>query len=127
MIGTWHNNRISEKLHKEYDRNFSICDIDGAVRCHYNIDGQIKTRFIIYESKNEYEKDINPPQLKTLQKMNEAIDWNMFDEYSGIYILKIIDIDDKILWISLYNQIIRETSFKELADIFSCADKRNLP
>ena len=63
MKDTWHNNRISEKLNKEYKKDFSICDIDGAVRCNYIN----KTRFIIYESKNENEKLMGASQLITLK------------------------------------------------------------
>jgi hypothetical protein len=116
MKDTWHNNRISEKLNKEYKKDFSICDIDGVVRCNYGI----KTRFIIYESKNEYEKSMGDSQLTTLRTLNNAIDWVKFDEYSGVFVLKIIDLENKIIWYDLQGNEIRKTNFKELYNIFSC-------
>lgn len=116
MIDTWHNNRISEKLNKEYKKDFSICDLDGVVRCHY----KDKTRFIIYESKNENEKSMGKSQLLTLQILDNSINWNNFDEYSGVYVLKIIDLENKIIWYNLKGIEIRTTTFEELYKIFSC-------
>jgi len=116
MKDTWHNNRISEKLNKEYKKDFSICDIDGAVRCNY----VNKTRFIIYESKNENEKLMGASQLITLKILNSSIDWTKFDEYSGVFVLKIIDLENEIIWYSLEGIEIRKTTFKELYNIFSC-------
>lgn len=118
MKDFWQNNRISKKLNEEYPRDFSICDIDGAVRCFYGGD-VFKIRFIIYESKNDYEK-ITETQLKTLKLLSDSINWKIFDDYSGVVILKIIDIDDRIVWEDLNGNIIRTTNFKELYNIFSC-------
>lgn len=120
MIDTWHNNRISEKLNTNFPKDFSICDIDGAVRCEYNLDGIWKKRFIIYESKNENEKKMGDSQKKTLKLINDSIDWSKFDSYSGLYILKILNIEDKILWFNINQELVRTTNFKELYNIFSC-------
>jgi len=116
MKDTWHNNRISLKLNTEYKKDFSICDIDGLVRCNYGN----KTRFIIYESKNENEKKMGDSQLLSLRTLNNGIDWTKFDEYSGVFVLKIIDLENKIIWYNLQGDEIRSTSFKELYKIFSC-------
>ena len=116
MKGTWHNNRISEKLNKEYKKDFSLCDIDGAVRCNYSK----HIRFIIYESKNIYEKNMGESQLTTLKVLNDSIDWDNFDEYSGVYVMKIIDLDNEIIWYNLEGVEIRRTTFEELYNIFSC-------
>jgi len=118
MKDTWHNNRISKKLNEEYPRYFSICDIDGAVRCNYF--NQEKCRFIIYESKNENET-LSPTQLETLKLLNENINWNSncFDNSSGVYIIKIIDIDKYLEWYDLNDNLIKTTTFKQLYKIFS--------
>ena len=120
MKNDWQNNRISKKLNLEYKKDFSICDIDGAVRCQY---GE-KTRFIIYESKNEYERNMGNSQLTTLRLLQDAINWQKFDEYSGVFVLKIIDLDKdnikEIVWYDLKGTEIRKTTFKELYNIFSC-------
>ena len=119
MKGTWHNNRISEKLNKEYKKDFSICDIDGAVRCAYIKNNVWHNRFIIYESKNEYEKDIGDSQLKTLKLINDNFNWTKFDEYSGVFIIKIIDLENELQWFNLQGIFIRTTTFDELYNIFS--------
>jgi|TARA_Y100000296_G_scaffold83792_1_gene115581 hypothetical protein len=120
MIGTWHNNRISEKLNKEYKHDFSICDIDGCVRCHYKTAaGEFMTRFIIFESKNENEKEMRSAQHKSLQYLNNAIDWSYFDRFSGLYIIKIIDLDNRLEWYDINKKLIRITTFDELYKIFS--------
>lgn len=119
MKGTWHNNRISEKLNKEYKKDFTICDIDGAVRCAYIKNNVWHNRFIIYESKNEYEKDIGDAQLKTLKLINDNFNWTKFDEYSGVFIIKIIDLENKLQWFNLQGILIRTTTFDELYNIFS--------
>ena len=97
MKNTWHNNRISEKLNKEYKKDFSICDIDGAVRCQYGK----QTRLIIYESKNINERLMGSSQLITLKILNDCIEWKKFDAYSGVYVLKIIDLENEIIWYNL--------------------------
>ena len=125
MINTWHNNRISEKLNLEYPKDFSICDIDGLVKCFYTENNKIKVRFIIYESKNIHEKAMGKAQLTSLKILNDSIDWSKFDEFSGVYVLKIIDIDNKIIWYSLDGEIKRETTFSELYNIFSGKTKFN--
>ena len=119
MKGTWHNNRISEKLNKEYKKDFSICDIDGAVRCAYIKNNVWHNRFIIYESKNEKEKDIGDAQLKTLKLINNNFNWTKFDEYSGVFIIKIIDLENELQWFNLQGILIRTTTFDELYNIFS--------
>lgn len=119
MKGTWHNNRISEKLNKEYKKDFSICDIDGAVRCAYIKNNVWHNRFIIYESKNEKEKDIGDAQLKTLKLINDNFNWTKFDEYSGVFIIKIIDLENELQWFNLQGILIRTTTFDELYNIFS--------
>ena len=116
MKNTWHNNRISEKLNKEYKKDFSICDIDGAVRCQYGK----QTRLIIYESKNINERLMGSSQLITLKILNDCIEWKKFDAYSGVYVLKIIDLENEIIWYNLKGVEIRKTTFKELYNIFSC-------
>jgi|TARA_R100001132_G_C3241178_1_gene71862 uncharacterized protein (DUF2344 family) len=118
MINTWHNNRISEKLNKEFPKDFSICDIDGAIRKHYMENNKLNTRFIIYESKNKYE-NLSSAQLKTLKLINDSINWKNFDNYSGLFIIKIIDLEDKLEWYNLQNELIRSTTFEELYNIFS--------
>jgi hypothetical protein len=123
MINTWHNNRISKKLNEDFPKDFSICDIDGVVRTEYNINGEWKKRFIIYESKNEYEKIMGESQRKSLKLLNDSIDWSKFDEYSGLYVLKIIDLENEILWYDINQNLIRKTNFTELYNIFSCKVK----
>ena len=59
-------------------------------------------------------------QLTTLRTLNNAIDWTKFDEHSGVFVLKIIDLENKIIWYDLQGNEIRITSFKELYKIFSC-------
>lgn len=119
MINTWHNNRISEKLNKEFARDFSICDIDGLVRCNYKKDEVLHQRFIIYESKNEKEKTIGDSQLKSLRYLENSIDWSRFDNYSGMYVIKIIDLEKELRWFNLKGEFLFETDFKKLYEIFS--------
>jgi hypothetical protein len=120
MIGSWHNNRISQKLNLEFAHDFSLCDIDGLVRCHYTLNDSKYTRFIIYESKNLYEIDIKSSQKMSLNILNDSINWSKFDNYSGVFILKIIDLDNEIQWYDLKDNLIRTTSFIDLYNIFSC-------
>ena len=129
MIGTWYNNRISEKLNKEYAKDFSLCDIDGCIRCHYKTeDGLIKIRFIIYESKNENEKEMGDAQHKTLKMLEQSIKWENFDKYSGLFIIKIIDTSNKLEWYDLNKKMVRTTTFNQLYSIFSCKEyKKDLP
>jgi hypothetical protein len=123
MINSWHNNRISKKLNEEYNKTFSLCDIDGMIRTHYYDKGCLKTRFIIYESKNEMEKKMGGSQLKSLSLLESSIDWSKFDCFSGLYILKILDIDKKIEWYKLNGKLIRTSNFIELYKIFSAEIK----
>lgn len=116
---TWHNNRISKKLNEEYKRDFSICDIDGLVRCHYKKDKLWHTRLIIYESKNIYEKQIGDSQKASLLLLEKSIDWKQFDFYSGVYLIKIIDLDKKLEWYTLEGELKRTTDFLQLYQIFS--------
>lgn len=122
MIDTWHNNRISYKLNKEYPKNFSICDIDGAVRFEYYKNNIKYKRLIIYESKNQFEKKMGKSQLETLKLIKNSINWDLFDLYSGVFVLKIIDIDNTIEWYSLEGLLIRITNFENLYSIFSNKD-----
>lgn len=119
MIKSWHNNRISKKLNEEYDKTFSLCDIDGMIRTHYYDKSCLKTRFIIYESKNDLEKKMGSSQLKSLRLLESSVNWNSFDSFSGLFILKIIDIENKIEWYKLNGKLIRTTNFKQLYEIFS--------
>jgi hypothetical protein len=119
MENEWYNNRISKKLNIEYPRDFSICDIDGAVRFGYYKDRVHNNRFIIYESKNELEKPMGKSQLTSLKMLSDAIDWTKFDEYSGVFVFKIIDLENEILWYDLQGNKIRTVTFKELYNIFS--------
>lgn len=119
MINTWHNNRISEKLNKEFARDFSICDIDGVVRCHYRLNGKTKTRLIIYESKNDKEKKMGKSQLMSLKQIEQSIDWRNFDRYSGLYVIKIIDIENDLRWYNLRGELKLQTTFHKLYEIFS--------
>jgi len=115
----WWNNRISKKLNLEYPFDFSTQDIDGVVRCHYTIDGEIFTRLILYESKNVREKTMGSSQLKTLQLIEKSIDWSKFDSFSGLFVLVIVDIDTSINWYKLDRTKVRNTTFDELYKIFS--------
>lgn len=119
MENEWYNNRISKKLNIEYPRDFSICDIDGVVRFGYYKDRVQNNRFIIYESKNEIEKSMGKSQLTSLKMLSDAIDWTKFDEYSGVFVFKIIDLENEILWYDLQGNKIRTVTFKELYNIFS--------
>jgi hypothetical protein len=119
MINSWHNNRISKKLNEEYDKTFSLCDVDGMIRTHYYDKGCLKTRFIIYESKNDMEKKMGSSQLKSLSLLESSIDWNKFDSFSGLFILKILDLDNKIEWYKLNGKLIRTTNFNQLYEIFA--------
>tara|TARA_Y100001938_G_C7809057_1_gene290948 strand:+ start:71 stop:454 length:384 start_codon:yes stop_codon:yes gene_type:complete len=126
MKDTWHNNRISKKLNEDFPKDFSLCDIDGAIRCHYKKNNEFKTRFIVYESKNKTEKKMGSSQKQTLKTINEAIDWNKFDEFSGLFILKIIDLENIIHWYNIKGELIRTTTFTELYNIFSCKENTNI-
>lgn len=119
MINSWHNNRISKKLNEEYDKTFSLCDIDGMIRTHYYDKGSLKTRFIIYESKNDMEKKMGSSQLKSLRLLESSVNWDSFDSFSGLFILKILDLENKIEWYKLNGNLIRTTNFKQLYEIFA--------
>ena len=86
----WHNNIFNKRIWEEFPREFSLEDIDGVIRFHYLIDGNLKTRFILYEIKKVNEK-IELPQLKTLFLLKKSINWEKFDEKSGIFIIKALD------------------------------------
>ena len=113
---SWHNNIINKKLNTDCKKDFSICDLDGVVRCHY----ASKTRLIIYESKFANEKAMGNSQRLTLSILANNIDWTKFDNYSGLYVLKIYDIENDIRWYDINYKHIRTTNFKELYEIFSC-------
>ena len=119
MKNDWQNNRISKKLNLEYPTYFSLCDIDGAVRCEPTQFNDIdKTRLIIYESKNEKEKLMGNSQLTTLKTIQESIDWSSFDAESGVFVMKIIDLKTQIIWYDLQGTEVRRTNFNELYDVF---------
>jgi len=89
--GYWCNNPISKKLNLRYKHDFSICDIDGVCRCFYKVDDWI-TRMVIYESK--YKDEIaSQTQLQSLYYLNEAIKWEMFDKQSGLFLIRIMELD----------------------------------
>ena len=114
MKDYWQNNLLNKKLNEEFPHDFGLCDIDGVVMClNYN-----KKRFIIFESKNEFEK-ISDSQLRILKTLKESIDWTKFDDYSGIFILRIIDIDSNIKWYDLDDNLVRNTTMLEVYNIFS--------
>ena len=58
--------------------------------------------------------------LLSLRTLNNAIDWTKFDEYSGVFVLQIIDLENEIIWYNLKGVEIRKTNFKELYNLFSC-------
>jgi len=88
----WQNNTFNERVWNELPRKFSLEDIDGVIRFHYkDSKGNIKTRFVIYEIKSFIENEAKSPQLKTLDLLRKSIDWKLFDEHSGIFIIKGID------------------------------------
>jgi len=86
LKGDWHNNKISKRLDEEFPHNFSICDIDGAVRVFYKEDGSYKTRLVIYESKHKNESP-SQTQLQTLYILAQNIQWENFDKYSGVFLI----------------------------------------
>jgi hypothetical protein len=120
MIGTWHNNIISKKLNEEYPRDFSIHDIDGVCRCNYTDDeGESKIRLIIYESKYEKEK-IGKEQLQTLRLINESMNWDEFDDKSGVFIIRVPDDNVGYMKIySIYNELLYEYTMDEFHDFIS--------
>lgn len=119
MKNDWQNNRISKKLNLEFPTYFSLCDIDGAVRCEPSQYNEIdKTRLIIYESKNENEKPMKEQQHTTLKIIQASIDWSRFDSESGVFVMKIIDLEKNIIWYDLQGTEVRRTNFNELYDVF---------
>ena len=124
MTGEWYNNRIGKKLYEEFPRDFSVCDVDGLVRFEYYKNNSHYTRLIIYESKNEDERPMKSAQYKSLKMIDEAINWHMFDYLSGLFVLKIRDIDKSIFWYTMDRELVRETTFQELYNIFSGKDIR---
>jgi hypothetical protein len=119
MKNDWQNNRISKKLNLEFPTYFSLCDIDGAVRCEPSQYNDIdKTRLIIYESKNENEKPMKEQQHTTLKIIQGSIDWSRFDSESGVFVMKIIDLEKNIIWYDLQGTEVRITNFNELYDVF---------
>lgn len=117
MTNEWYNNRIGKKLHEEYPHDFSICDIDGLVRLSY-----WSTRLIVYESKNDNEKNMGYPQRTSLKLLESVIDWSRLDQMSGVFVLRIVDIDNEIVWTDLDGHEVRRTTFDELYNIFSAKD-----
>ena len=87
----WQNNYFNERIYKEFPRKFSIEDIDGIIRFEYVENDVWKTRLIIIEIKRFDEKEIGQAQLKTLSTLYKAIDWNKFDDKSGVFLIKAID------------------------------------
>tara|TARA_Y100001963_G_C6644396_1_gene382588 strand:- start:107 stop:514 length:408 start_codon:yes stop_codon:yes gene_type:complete len=129
MIKTWHNNRISKILNEKFPKTFSLCDIDGVIRCHYDIDGVKQIRFIIYESKNENEKEMGKAQYLSLKMLEKAINWNKFDYESGLYIIKIIDEERELEWYKLEEyprmRLIKTTTIEDIYKIFSCDEYKS--
>jgi len=90
--GDWCNNSISKKLHFKYKHDFSICDIDGVCRCFYKINDNWITRMVIYESKHKDEL-ASQTQLQSLYFLNKAIRWEIFDKQSGLFFIRIMELD----------------------------------
>ena len=87
----WQNNPFNERIYKELPRKFSIEDGDGIIRFEYIENGSWRTRLIIYEFKRYDEKEIEEPQLKTLSALQRGIDWQKFDNRSGVFIIKAVE------------------------------------
>ena len=100
MKNDWQNNRISKKLNLEFPTYFSLCDIDGAVRCEPSpaADGKVSAF--------------------TLKIIQASIDWSRFDSESGVFVMKIIDLEKNIIWYDLQGTEVRRTNFNELYDVF---------
>ena len=119
MKDSWHNNLIGKRLNERSDwHDFGLCDIDGASLKVY----LSNKRFIIYESKYRME-NLSQSQKRILDTLDEAIDWKKFDELSGVFIIRIVDIDEELEWFDLQGKLIRTTTLDELYEIFSAKDK----
>lgn len=86
---TWHNNDFNKRVWEELknpDNSYpmSLEDIDGVIRFHYDY----KTRLIVYKVKSFNEGEMKSAQLKTLRLIEEAIDWQKFDDRSGVFLIK---------------------------------------
>jgi len=79
----WQNNLFNKRINEEFPKKFSLCDLDGIITFFY----EDKVRLIIYETKRNYE-DCSKTQLTTLNLLRESIDWNKFDEWSGVFLIK---------------------------------------
>jgi len=90
--GEWCNNLISKKLNLRYKHDFSICDVDGVCRCFYKIDDNWITRMVIYESKHKDEIP-SQTQLQSLYYLDNSIKWEIFDKRSGLFLLRIMELD----------------------------------
>ena len=86
MKDEWYNNEISKKLYNDFPHDFSICDIDGVCRKFYKDNNEWKTRLVIYESKHINERS-SQTQLGTLFTLDKNINWNSFDELSGVFLI----------------------------------------
>lgn len=125
-----YNNLINEKLSK-YKHDFSICDIDGACRCFYKQDNEWKCRIVLYEAKYANE-EATETQLATLYTLKNNINWQNFDEKSGVFLFRH---DDSLQNIKIYKIIeinfqehileqINEITIDELYNWVSAKDKR---
>jgi hypothetical protein len=85
------NNIISKIMYEKYPRTFSLMDLDAVIRVDYAINQKQYQRLIICETKYPLEflsmQQKRKAQLKTLNLIQDSIDWNKFDKYSGVYIL----------------------------------------
>lgn len=83
----WCNNRVNRAMAERYPHDFSICDVDGLVRCHYVSQSINKTRMILFESKYPHEK-ISDSQIKTLTEFSASVRWEKYDSMSGVYLIR---------------------------------------
>ena len=87
----WQNNKFNLRINNELPKDFSLEDIDGVIRFHYMENGTLYTRLILYEVKSFGEKEIQPAQRKTLNLLQQSIDWTKFDDMSGVFLIKALD------------------------------------
>lgn len=84
------NNIINQLMWERYPHKFGLMDLDGISRTEYYENGIQYSRMIIYECKYPMEfikiQKQNTPQLRTLLLLNNCINWNKLDSYSGVYI-----------------------------------------
>lgn len=127
------NNIISKIMYEEFPHDFSICDIDSAVRCFYKENGNYRTRLILFECKYK-DEEITKTQLDTLYQLQQNINWTKYDKWSGCFIIKYYD-DDNII-VNKFDfdyekkdyiiYEIKNTNKSKLYSWFSCKDKMEI-